>query len=264
MGSAVDAGSLSRVNDLLDAYLLSRNYSPTSLRQRRSILRRACDSFDPVTAEVGDVLDWWAGTESLAPASRRASLQAVSGLFAWLEQAGLRDGPNPCTLVVTPRVPKRPPRVLTADECDALRREAAGTVLALPVELGLTMGLRAAEVVALSPGDRDGDWVSVTGKGGHTALVPISASAAALWPSGDTMWPAHPSTLHRRVKIAMSAAGLDPGHAFHSLRRTCATTLADRGVPIHVVSGLLRHSSTATTTRYYTAVAAADLRAAVA
>ena len=57
----------------VDAYLASRNYAATSLKQRRVILRQFVAAVgDSATCDAETVLNWWAGLADLAPASRRA------------------------------------------------------------------------------------------------------------------------------------------------------------------------------------------------
>ena len=71
-----------------------------------------------------------------------------------------------------------------------------------------------------------------------------------------------PNTMHARVKNVLARAGIEH-HTAHSLRRTCATEMARRNVPMHVVAAVLRHDTPATTLNYYTAVSDDDLRKAI-
>ena len=246
------------MREALERYLSSRAYAPSSERQRRSILRRFVDAFDPATGTTEEFLDWWATTARLSPASRRSTLQAVSGFLGWLVDAGVRAD-NPSRLVRTPTVPRTPPKVLTDDQVQALRAEVAGHRCELAVELMLGCGLRIAEV---STCRRVDDWLEVTGKG-KTAMVPLTDAALALWPDDGVAWRWSTSTLHNDVTAALAAAGI-VGHTAHSLRRTCATRLMGRA-PLHVVQAIMRHDpGSSATLRHYTAVSPDDMRAAVA
>ena len=245
-------------NEALGLYLLSRGYTPASARQRRSILTRFAAVFDVEHGDAEALLRWWASTDGLAPASRRAMLHAVSGYLAWCCRAGIRAD-NPAELVRAPTVPRRPPKVLTDDQVDALRAGVAGTRVALAVELMLGCGLRISEVPKCR---RVADWLEVDGKGGKVAMVPLTDAAIALWPADGVVWAWSTSTLHKAVVAAMADAGIT-GHTAHSLRRTCATRLAQRA-PLHVVAAILRHESVSTTTGHYTAVSMDDMRRAIA
>lgn len=249
--------------DTLEMFLSSRAYSASSLKQRRSILGRFVEVFDPATGDTEAMMRWWQSTADRSPATRRASLQAVTAFLDWAVLAGVRTD-NPARLVRAPKVPKRTPKVLTADEVRRLRVVVAGTHLELPVALMLDCGLRRAEVCDIGHDDLvDGDWLRVTGKGGRQAMVPASALVVQLWPESGDPWPWHLTKLHDDVKAAMAAAGIAPQHSCHSLRRTCGTEMARRGVPLAVVAAVLRHEGLESL-HHYVAVGAADMRAAVA
>jgi integrase len=245
--------------EIHETYILSRAYSERSARQRRSILGRFTATFDPVDGDAEAFLDWWATTEHLAPATRRAMLQAVDGFLSWLIDAGHRSN-NPARLVRAPKVPRKPPKVLTATQCRELRAHVSGTDLELPVELMLGLGLRLSEAAGVQPSDLVGGVLSVTGKGGKTAMLPATPDVQRLWHQAP--WPLSTQTLYRRTVAAMQAVGI-VGHSPHSLRRTCGTEMARR-VPLHVVAAILRHESVSTTTGHYTAVSMDDMRRAIA
>ncbi|NBW09929.1 MAG: hypothetical protein EBR82_18075 [Caulobacteraceae bacterium] len=247
----------------MKGYLVSRNYSAKSLKQRRSILGRFADAFDPICGDADAFLSWWATTEHLSPASRRSTLQAVDGWLSWLVQKGARAD-NPAKLVRKPTVPKRPPLVLNAAEVRRLRNVVAGTRLELPVALMLDNGLRLSEVVAIGHDDLvDGDWLRVLGKGGKLAIIPASQRVVRLWPDTGDPWQLSTSSLHKSVKAAMADAGIGRQHGPHSLRRTAGTEMAARGVPLAVVAAVLRHEGLGSL-HHYVAVGRDDMRAAVA
>lgn len=57
------------------------------------------------------------------------------------------------------------------------------------------------------------------------------------------------STFSRIFEVGFRAAGI-VGASTHSMRRTVATNLSDKNVPVKVISRLLGHSNLATTDRY--------------
>ncbi|HXY79617.1 MAG TPA: tyrosine recombinase XerC [Candidatus Bathyarchaeia archaeon] len=117
---------------------------------------------------------------------------------------------NPARLVATPKLPKRVPRVLTAEELNAfldglganeeksrhrklsaqsqddsrvlLKRDRA------ILELLYASGLRVSEIVGLNVGDIDkpGQMLRVLGKGNKERVVPFGAKASAAL---ETYWP---------------------------------------------------------------------------
>lgn len=247
----------------VEHFLASRNYAPTSLKQRRVILGQFIAAVgDPAACDAEAFLNWWQTTERLAPASRRASLIAVRSLLEWLVDAGVRTD-NPARLVRTPTVPRTPPKVLTPDQVTALRRAVTSTDDHLLVELQLTCGLRIAEVGAVCLEDLDAadELLVVHGKGARTAMIPVPTWLVETWPDGTgRLFDVGVPSLRRRVRKLFEAAGIEAHHGPHSLRRTCGTELARKGVPLHLVAGLLRHENVSTTGRHYTATTLDDLR----
>lgn len=254
------------MNNVIDVYLASRSYAPKSIQHRRMVFKSLVVHFDPVTGTVEQYLTWWASKADLAPASRRSAWQATKGLLEWCVAAGLRTD-NPSELVRPPKVPKTPPKVLTGAQVHALRQSLQSHQEQLMVELMLSCGLRLSEVAAVDESDldRDMEFLRVTGKGGKVAMVPVPAELVAIWPAvgSGPLFGVRPNTIHARTLRMFERAGIDGGHTPHSLRRTCGTELARRGVPLHVVAAVLRHETPATTMHYYTAVSDEDLRKAV-
>jgi integrase len=134
------------------------------------------------------------------------------------------------------------------------------------VELMLSCGLRIAECARVDADDldRELEFLRVAGKGGKVAMVPVPAELVAIWPpvGSGPVFGIVPNTMHARVKKVLARAGIEH-HTAHSLRRTCATEMARRNVPMHVVAAVLRHDTPATTLNYYTAVSNDDLRKAI-
>lgn len=252
------------MQNVIDAYLASRSYAPASVKHRRAVFNGLTVHFDPVTGTAEQYLNWWASKAEQAPASRRSAWQATNGLLAWCVAAGLRAD-NPAALVRPPRVPKTPPKVLSAEQVHALRQSLRNHTEQLMVELMLSMGLRTSECARIDADDLDRDmgFLRVAGKGGKVAMVPMPDDLIAIWPAAGTgpVFAVKPNTIHARMVKVYDRAGIT-GHTCHSLRRTCATEMARRGVPMHVVAAVLRHDGLGSL-RHYTSVDADDLRKAI-
>jgi len=253
------------MNNVIDAYLASRSYAPNSIRHRKAVFGGLIRYFDPATGTAEDYLDWWASKADQAPATRRSAWQATRGLLDWLVDAGIRTD-NPARLVRAPKVPKAPPKVLTADEVRNLRQSLVDESEQLMVELMLSCGLRIAECARVDADDldRDMEFLRVAGKGGKVAMVPVPSEIVAIWPPAGSgpVFGVVPNTMHARIKRVFARAEIEGNHTAHSLRRTCATEMARRNVPMHVVAAVMRHDSVSTL-NYYTAVSADDLRRAI-
>jgi integrase/recombinase XerD len=240
------------ITSFIAPWCAARNYSPASTRQRTTILTtfaRSCGDPLPGDLEPDDVLEWWASVQHLSPASRRSMRSAVVGFFDFLVAIG-QMSVNPASAIATPRVPRTVPKVLTTDEVDRLRASLTEDRDRIAVEAMLGAGLRVSEVVRLRGEHfRDDGLFTVTGKGGHTDLLPMPSRLAPLV-AGRTglLVPINAQSLGARMVILLQRAGIE-GHSAHSLRRTFATRMAELN-DIATVQKALRHSSLATTQHY--------------
>jgi site-specific recombinase XerD len=173
------------------------------------------------------------------------------------------------------RVPRTLPRILTADEVDALVGALRTDRDRAMVEAMLLGGLRRCEVLGLRfadlhPGERR--VFIVEGKGGHQRMVPMSprffATVAAYL---DRERPADSDTATDRVFVVLKGprrgqplsaygldevldgargrAGLDHGSC-HELRHTCFTRLREAGMALEAVQAQAGHRSIETTRMY--------------
>ncbi len=122
----------------------------------------------------------------LAKSSVARALAAVRSWCGWLAREGLLQH-NPATLVTTPRLPRRLPRVPTAGELNAAMDSRALPAIAawperdaLILELLYGCGLRNAELAGLDLGaiDATGELLRVRGKGRKERYVPFGAPVA--------------------------------------------------------------------------------------
>ena len=146
------------------------------------------------------------------------------------------------------------------------------------IQLGLNVGLRIGNLVRLTVGQvchngRPRSYLTIPAsqmksRRGHS--IPLNSPAKARidemlrWKKqmGESTSPDAPlfrsreggsMTTRRAAQIISAAAdraGLEPGVSTHSLRKTLATTLMERGVSLRVVQELLGHQELATTAQY--------------
>ncbi|HTN16008.1 MAG TPA: tyrosine recombinase [Sphingomonadaceae bacterium] len=223
---------------------------------------------------------------SLAPATIARKSSALRQFYGFLQDEGLRkDDPSPAL----PRPPARRslPKILTHDEVGRLfacaEEEAEGgrmeavRLLAL-LEMLYGSGLRATELVSLplSAVPRDAPFLTVTGKGGVSRMVPVSNRARQVlsrWlevrqGEGRYLFPSRGKHLSRirlyqllkelAVRADLAPEKLSP----HVLRHAFATHLLEGGADLRVLQTLLGHADIATT-QIYTHVDAARLVALV-
>lgn len=163
------------------------------------------------------------------------------------------------------KIPKGVPRRYTLPDEDTLRL----ALMTSPHEVrALTMlycGLRVGEACAVTGADVIEDRLRVdkqvvqvhrTGYPTVTRIGPVKANEAEVviphWLARQVLT-LTTTTKPDTVRESLRRAGLKVGIRLnpHMLRHACATMLLERGVPMLVVSGQLRHSDIATTLRTY-------------
>ncbi|AUX69778.1 recombinase XerD [Porphyrobacter sp. HT-58-2] len=226
---------------------------------------------------------------ALAPASVARKASALRQFFGFAIDEGWRQD-DPSAALPAPRARRPLPKVLGHDQIAALftraEAEAAGgepkavRLLAL-IELLYGSGLRATELVSLplSAVPRDAPFLTVTGKGGASRMVPVGARALealgrwlALRPQVPPSRYLFPSAkgghfsrvrLFQLIKALAARAGIDPAIISpHVLRHAFATHLLEGGADLRVLQTLLGHADIATT-QIYTHVDSARLVALV-
>ncbi len=211
----------------------------------------------------------------LAPATVARRIAAVRAFFRFLVRVG-RLETDPTAGVMGPKIPKRTPRFLSADDAARLMSAPGGegplavrdTAL---LELAYGAGLRVSELVGTDVADVDlgAGTVRVTGKGSKTRIVPIGRHAVACVRSwlevrGEVSGrAAHPTALFRnnqggrlsvravqrlveRNRPACSEMGATP----HWLRHACATHMLGSGADLRSIQEQLGHAGLGTTQRY--------------
>lgn len=207
----------------------------------------------------------------------RALARCLSKFFAWLKDRRL-VGTNPCVGMRAPDAPPARDRVLTASEIRLVWRacDEIGEPFGALIKLLLLTGARREEVTRMTRTElsEDGGTWSLPGartKNGKPHVVPLAplareiiegltviegAAGFVFTTTGKTPVSGF-SKIKRRIDKKMleiaredaEKAGRDPktvGVApwrLHDLRRTAATTMAERGTPPHIVELVLNHVS---------------------
>jgi integrase/recombinase XerC len=188
-----------------------RNVSPVTIHNYRGDLELFREFLTPpgektmalreVDARIVREFVGWLYDRKLQKVSVARKLAALRTFFKFCVRERITKQ-NPARLVSTPKIPKRIPRVLTAEEMngflDALAGGAAGKKQAprrknqsaqdaklIPcrdraiLELLYASGLRVSELVGLTLGnvDRNGQMLRVLGKGRKERVIPYGAKA---------------------------------------------------------------------------------------
>lgn len=211
--------------------------------------------------------------------TRARKVSAIRGFYRFLVEERLLEA-SPAERLHTPKLPRRLPVFLTAEEAAALL-DAAAEVGPDPVRdralvaTFLYTGCRLGELLALRIDDLDfaAGAVRFFGKGGKERLVPMRDDLARvlqaylvrrrqLRPGGkgplpDRLFlnrrgaPLSPSGVRYLLRRLLTAVpNVRPGVSPHKLRHTVATLLLQADADLRTIQELLGHASLATTQRY--------------
>jgi integrase len=188
-------------------------------------------------------------SKAYAPATVNRSLGTLRKALADAWQRG-RTSADYSTLVR--RLAEHNARTthLTLEQVQAIADHASPPVRA-GIWLSLFTGCRRGEILQLQPADITRDTITIQAgntKTQKTRSVPIIAPIRpwlAQVPLGITF-----EGFKSGFRRARTAAGM-PKVQFRDVRRSCGTLMIRQGVPLHIVSKILGHSSTTITERVY-------------
>jgi integrase/recombinase XerC len=206
----------------------------------------------------------------LAPASLGLFLSTCRSFFRFLAREG-EVSVNPAVGVRSPKIPRKLPNVLDADEMGALLEFPVDDAEAVHdramLELLYSSGLRVAEIVSLRWCDLDADagLLRVTGKGSKTRIVPVGSHALqalaalrkqeqagddALILRGRHGLPLSTHGVRTRLKRRARDQGVWKRVYPHLLRHSCASHLLESSGDLRAVQELLGHADIGTTQIY--------------
>jgi len=216
------------IDRFIDYLRYERNASPNTIREYRRDVSQFMHFLTPpgektmplahVDHRVIREFVGWSYDQKLEKSSVARKLAALRTFFKFCVREGVVKQ-NPARLVSTPKLPKRVPRVITAEEMNgfldnilggdaaakrkrrAKPREQDDAKVMLKrdraiLELLYASGLRVSELVGLDLGDIDraGQMLRVLGKGRKERVVPFGSSAQAAL---EAYWPVREEILNR-------------------------------------------------------------------
>jgi integrase/recombinase XerD len=276
----------------LDHLKVERALSPRSIDAYGSDLRHVLANLETRGARLSD-LDTALGSrllidlahEGLSARSQARLLSTLRGLFRYLLEEGVIPQ-NPLALVSSPRLTRKLPSLLNAEEVLRLLHApdtttARGVRDAAMLHVMYAAGLRVSELVSLTLSgiDLKSGYIRVLGKGKKPRLVPIGRAAisaieryiaevrgALARPNERCLFvTSHKRGMSRQtfwklIRRYARAAGIQKRMTPHMLRHSFATHLLQGGADLRAVQTMLGHADISTT-QIYTHVTGDHLRA---
>jgi integrase/recombinase XerC len=217
--------------------------------------------------------------KGLSKTSVARSLAALRSLYKWLAQEGVVEQ-NPASLVATPKLPKKLPRVPTVEEVCNLLDGGMPEESAFPerdqviFELLYGCGIRNSELIGINLEDVrwSNELILVRGKGKKERYVPFGDTAAAAVHGylpvrkkvlEETKHVAEKALLinlrgsrlttrsvGRIVKQIAVSRGLPPDVHPHTLRHAFGAHMLEEGADLRAIQEMLGHERLSTTQRY--------------
>lgn len=244
------------------------------------------------------VVEQWLKSLDLAPKTKGNIRNVMAVVLSCAMRWGfIEQGINPLSLVRVKGISRRQtePRILTANEIQALIAALPREPYRTMVITALSTGLRCSELFALKWLDFDWDrltilvqraivdgvvgdvktkysqsglpldpvlaeilftWKRTSQFGGQNDWVFASPQKAGEFPLRST------SVLEKHIKPAALTAGIGSRVGWHTFRHTYSSTLRQLGVDLKVQQELLRHADVRTTMNVYTQAVSEQKRAA--
>lgn len=216
--------------------------------------------------------------KGLSKTSVARALAAVRSFYRWLAQEGVVEQ-NPASLVSTPKLPKKLPRVPTIEEMNIVLDGQMPEEASFPERDGIMFellygcGIRNSELIGVNLDDirLSSEAILIRGKGKKERYVPfgdsVKTALAAYLPVRQQMLAEQRKNtsallINRRggrittrsvgrivKKIAM-AKGLSPDVHPHTLRHAFGTHMLEEGADLRSIQEMLGHERLSTTQRY--------------
>lgn len=239
------------------ASMVRRRLSPNTIRLRLFYVHKfLCSVPDPLTVGLSDLEAFLDAYPDWSENTQQSVIASLKSFYGWAHRANLITT-NPAIDLIPVKVHRRSSPIAT-DE--AIRRALLRATIAeqAMILLGAECGLRVSEIARLDRNSRDGDWLTIIGKGGVTRSVYMSPELAVIltmiertirhghyyFPGRSLGTHLHPSAVWRHIRNLVS---INP----HALRHRAGTVVyRNTGNDLRVTQEFLGHASSETTAIY--------------
>ncbi|MBR3366185.1 MAG: tyrosine-type recombinase/integrase [Lachnospiraceae bacterium] len=187
----------------------------------------------------------------------------LSTFFEWAVKAEIMAR-NPVKQVEGIKLAKIPKKAYTDLECEKIRKACGTPRETAMVEVLFSTACRVSEMCGILTSSIDDRRILICGKGKKYGTIYLDSRAQLavdtyiesrdddnpyLFPGRKEDQPVTTRAVERILKEIGKRAGVSNVHA-HRFRRTAATMALRRGMPLEMVSKMLRHENLQTTMRY--------------
>ncbi len=273
------------IASFLDYIRYERNYSELTrtsyqdaLLQFEDFSKRETGSFSPQAIDLNTVRLWMKAMmeDRHAPSSIKQRVSALRSYVRFLRKRSILDR-NPLELLRVPKVPKKLPSWVTAEQMDAVIDAAdydddfEGQRERLIIDMLYQTGVRRAELLGLRDSDIDlgGRQLKVLGKGNKERLIPFGPELETLirhylelrrrevapgtterfLVDGDGN-PLKSQKLYNIVRARLGEIPTLAKRSPHVLRHSFATAMLTSGADLMAVKELMGHASLDSTEVY--------------
>ena len=255
------------IKNFLISYVIEGKSQKTLYQYKRSIHRlldfvgKSC-----LTVNATDIRAWLGSMKlsGIKNVSLSNQLHNVSSFFRWMRTEKIREE-DPCESVNSIKVPREEKKAFGSEDIDTIRSMCNVRERAI-VEVLLSSGVRINELCNLEVRDVDFDAMTLkvrNGKGGKyrtTFISPVCKKHLLIYLGQKKIESVYvfskdydctkytPDGIGGILRGMSERCGIHI-HA-HRFRRTLATDLARKGMPIQEIKIILGHSNISTTQRY--------------
>lgn len=269
--------NLKQAIEIFSQYLAGKNAPQTTIRAYSDDIKQFARWLASETGEDRvqriDKLDIegylsYLGRQKLTGITRRRKLQSLRKFFNCMIDLEYLEK-NPAAKVSPPNGEKRNPTILYQHEYKALLYEARNNPRDLAIlQTFLQTGIRVGELCHLTLEDIDlqaKELIIRQGKGATDRSIPLTEKAVEalkayldIRPQTDTgavflskhQTPLDVRSVNYMVKKYVKKAGIKKPVSVHTLRHTCATHKADKGMSLTDLQAILGHRRLETTYKY--------------
>ena len=268
-GQTFHSGSTSTslsTRQAIEDFFASEDITESTAASYRTYLNKLTNAFpDELPTDPGRLERHIKSIEG-SPEHRHGSFRVIRALYNFLEkrhrlpvdpQWGVQ---NPVKQITAPRVPKKLPASLSADEFTRLFAATESDQERALVLLSADCGLRGGEIASLQVENIDQDLLRVKGKTGErqVSISPeVRDTLLAIAPRKGFIFTdnfGHPATvdsLYNLVKKLLKRAGIEKRHmGTHLLRHSFGRNSIVLGADLVTVQKQMGHSSILTTRKY--------------